>query len=63
MTEWLRIELTGNEARLIFFSIKNKKGKQAESIRAKLIAASEKRQTFLKAQKLAKEASYQNQRE
>lgn len=63
MTEWLRIELTGNEARLIFFSIKNKKGKQAESIRAKLIAASEERQTFLKAQKLAKEASYQKQRE
>ena len=63
MTGWIRIELTGNEARLIFFSIKNKKGNQAESIRAKLIEASEERQTFLKAQKLAKEASYQKQRE
>lgn len=57
------LRVTGNEARLIFFSIKNKKGKQAESLRAKLIAASEERQTFLKAQKLAKEASYQKQRE
>lgn len=44
----LQIELTGNEARLIFFSIKNKKSPVAENIRQKLIVASDK--SFMKRQ-------------
>lgn len=42
------IELTGNEARLIFYAIKNKKCIQASNVREKLIRASEK--NFLKRQ-------------
>ena len=38
----LTIELTGNEARLIFYAIKNRKSKVAENVREKLIRASEK---------------------
>lgn len=37
----LRIELTGNEARFLFFSIKNKKSDIAVRVREKLIRASE----------------------
>lgn len=44
----LTIELTGNEARLIFYAIKNRKSKVAENVREKLIRASEK--NFLKRQ-------------
>lgn len=36
-----QIELTGNEARFLFFSIKNKKSDIAIRVRQKLIAASE----------------------
>ena len=42
----ITIELTGNEARCIFFSIKNKRSIQAQSVREKLLRASEK--NFLK---------------
>lgn len=44
----LTIELTGNEARLIFYAIKNRKSKVAENVREKLIRASEK--NFMKRQ-------------
>lgn len=44
----LTIELTGNEARLIFYAIKNRKSKVAENVREKLIRASEK--SFMKRQ-------------
>lgn len=44
----LQIELTGNEARLVFYAIKNKKSILAENVREKLILASEK--NFLKRQ-------------
>jgi len=49
MTEGLQIELTGNEARFLFFSIKNKKSEVADRVRQKLLAASEEK--FLKSQK------------
>lgn len=42
----ITIELTGNEARCIFFSIKNKRSTQAQSVKEKLLRASEK--NFLK---------------
>lgn len=42
------LELTGNEARLIFLALKNKKSVLAENVREKLIRASEK--NFLKRQ-------------
>lgn len=45
----LQIELTGNEARFLFFSIKNKKSEVADKVRQKLLAASEEK--FLKSQK------------
>lgn len=45
----LQIELTGNEARFLFFSIKNKKSEVADKVRQKLLAASEAK--FLKYQK------------
>lgn len=45
----LQIELTGNEARFLFFSIKNKKSEVADKVRKKLLAASEAK--FLKSQK------------
>lgn len=45
----LQIELTGNEARFLFFSIKNKKSEVADRVRQKLLAASEEK--FLKSQK------------
>lgn len=45
----LQIELTGNEARFLFFSIKNKKSEVADKVRQKLLAASEGK--FLKSQK------------
>lgn len=48
------LRITGNEARLIFFAIKNKKGEQAKSLRAKLIAASQERDSLLKSQKQVK---------
>lgn len=45
----LQIELTGNEARFLFFSIKNKKSEVADKVRQKLLAASEAK--FLKSQR------------
>lgn len=42
------IELTGNEARLIFHAIKNRKDRVAENVREKLIRASDR--TFMKRQ-------------
>lgn len=45
----LQIELTGNEARFLFFSIKNKKSEVADRVRQKLLAASEAK--FLKSQR------------
>lgn len=45
----LQIELTGNEARFLFFSIKNKKSEVADKVRQKLLVASEAK--FLKSQK------------
>lgn len=42
------IELTGNEARIIFYAIKNKKDPVAGNVREKLIRASER--TFMKRQ-------------
>ena len=44
----LHIELTGNEARLIFYAIKNRHNKTAENLREKLIRASDA--NFLKRQ-------------
>lgn len=44
----LQIELTGNEARLVFYAIKNKKSLVAENVKQKLLLASEK--NFLKRQ-------------
>lgn len=44
----LHLELTGNEARLIFYAIKNKKSVLAENVREKLIRASDG--NFLKRQ-------------
>lgn len=44
----LHLELTGNEARLIFLALKNKKSVLADNVREKLIRASEK--NFLKRQ-------------
>ena len=43
------VELTGNEARFLFFSIKNKKTEVAERVRSKLLLASES--AFLKSNK------------
>lgn len=45
----ISVELTGNEARLIFFSIKNKRSVVAENVRRKLLEASERR--FLRNQR------------
>lgn len=45
----LQIELTSNEARFSFFSIKNKKSEVADKVRQKLLAASEA--NFLKNQR------------
>lgn len=47
----ITIELTGNEARCIFFSLKNKRSTQAQSVREKLMRASEK--NFLKDERKA----------
>lgn len=44
-----RIELTGNEARLVFFAIKNKKSIEAANVRTKLLNAS--RDSFMKREK------------
>lgn len=49
----LQIELTGNEARFLFFSIKNKKSDMADRVRQKLLAASDTH--FLKSQKNGKQ--------
>lgn len=45
----ISVDLTGNEARLIFFAIKNKKGEVAQNVRQKLLDASEAR--FLRNQR------------
>lgn len=47
----LHLELTGNEARLIFFALENKKSDLAEAVRKKLIEASNT--NFLKAHRRA----------
>lgn len=44
----------GERSETDFFAIKNKKGEQAKSLRAKLIAASQERDSFLKSQKKVK---------
>ena len=44
----ITLELTGNEARAIFYAIKNKKSQVAENLRKKIIDASNK--NFLKTQ-------------
>lgn len=54
------LRLTGNEARLIFFAIKNKNSEQARTLRSKLIAASQERNSFMKAQKKAQETARLN---
>ena len=49
----LQIDLTGNEARFLFFSIKNKKSDVAERVRQKLLEASQT--NFLKSQRNGKQ--------
>ncbi len=54
------LRLTGNEARLIFFAIKNKKSEQAKTLRQKLVSASQERDSFMKSQKMAQAVARTN---
>ena len=49
MTSQISLTLTGNEARLVFFAIKNKKSIEAANVRTKLLNAS--RDSFMKREK------------
>lgn len=55
------VELTGNEARFLFYSIKNKKSAVADKVREKLVRASA--ETFLKKQQAETNGAIREERE